>query len=216
MFKGAAFDLDGVITDTAEFHYLAWKKLGEKLEISFDREFNERLKGISRDESLELILSLDNKQNDFSPKEKQELMTSKNNLYIELIQNINKDNILPGIFELLNDFKFHNIKMAIASASKNAPMILEKLEIIDFFDIVIDPTTLENGKPAPDIFIKATKELQLLPSEMIGLEDSQAGINSINDANLFSIGVGKLVDVNYLVNDTAELTYKKIKNAFNK
>lgn len=214
MFKGVAFDLDGVITDTAEYHYLAWKKLGEKLGIPFDREFNESLKGISRDESLELILNLGNQENNFSIEEKKNLMNWKNELYIDLIQSINKDDILPGILDLLDSLKNNNIKMAIASASKNAPMILTKLEIIDYFDTIVDPTTLKQGKPAPDIFIEAANQLNMLPSQMVGIEDSQAGITSINDAHMFSVGVGNLVQANYLVSSTKELIFDDIAQIF--
>lgn len=214
MFKGVAFDLDGVITDTAEYHYLAWKKLGEKLGIPFDREFNESLKGISRDESLELILNLGNQENNFSIEEKKILMNWKNELYIDLIQSINKDDILPGILDLLDSLKNNNIKMAIASASKNAPMILTKLEIIDYFDTIVDPTTLKQGKPAPDIFIEAANQLNMLPSQMVGIEDSQAGITSINDAHMFSVGVGNLVQANYLVSSTKELIFDDIAQIF--
>lgn len=214
MFKGVAFDLDGVITDTAEYHYLAWKKLGEKLGIPFDREFNESLKGISRDESLELILKLGNQENNFSIEEKKNLMNWKNELYIDLIQSINKEDILPGILDLLDSLKNNNIKMAIASASKNAPMILKKLEIIDYFDTIVDPTTLKQGKPAPDIFIEAANQLNMLPSQMVGIEDSQAGITSINDAHMFSVGVGNLVQADYLVYSTKELNFDDIAQRF--
>lgn len=214
MFKGVAFDLDGVITDTAEYHYLAWKKLGEKLGIPFDREFNESLKGISRDESLELILKLANQENNFSIEEKKNLMNWKNELYIDLIHSINKEDILPGILDLLDSLKKNNKKMAIASASKNAPMILKKLEIIDYFDTIVDPTTLKQGKPAPDIFIEAANQLNMLPSQMVGIEDSQAGITSINDAHMFSVGVGNLVQADYLVSSTKELIFDDIAQRF--
>lgn len=214
MFEAVAFDLDGVITDTAEYHYLAWKKLGEKLGIPFDREFNETLKGISRDESLNLILKLGNQENKFSQEEKKELMNWKNDLYIELIQSLDKKDILPGILNLLDSLKENNIKMAIASASKNAPMILNKLGLIDYFDTIVDPKTLNQGKPAPEIFLKAAKQLDICPSKMIGIEDSQSGISSINDASMFSIGVGNLTHADYLVPGTEDLIFENMVKNF--
>lgn len=216
MFKAIAFDLDGVITDTAEYHFLAWQQLGDKLGIPFDREFNEQLKGISRGESLELILKLGHKENDYTEEQKLDFMTWKNDIYINLIQEITQKDILPGIQELLIDCQKNNVKMAIASASKNAPMILEKLGIIDFFSVIIDPTTLKNGKPFPDIFIASAKKLNLDVSEIIGIEDSQAGITSINDADMFSVGVGNLINVDYLVSNTNDLSFDTLRSAFDK
>lgn len=215
MLKAVAFDLDGVLTDTAEYHYLAWKELGKKIGIDFDREFNEKLKGISREESLELILSLGDQQKAYTPEEKTEMMVWKNDLYIELIQNITKKDILPGILPLLEALKENNIKMAIASASKNAPMILEKLGIIPYFDTIVDPSSIANGKPFPDIFIAASEQLNIPVSQMIGIEDSQAGITSINDAQMFSVGVGVLEQANYLVPSTTELDFNSIIAQFN-
>lgn len=190
MFKAIAFDLDGVITDTANYHYQAWKALGKDLGISIDRQFNEELKGISRMASLEKILAFGNKENQLSDTQKKELAAKKNDHYLSLIKKISPKDILPGISDLLVELKEAKIQLVIASASKNAPIILDGLGIKDYFDAIIDPDSLANGKPDPEIFTRSAEVLGLSPSDLIGIEDSAAGIQSINGANMFSVGVG--------------------------
>lgn len=190
MIKGFVFDLDGVLTDTAEYHYLAWQELGEKIGISFDREFNEQLKGISRMDSLERILAYGHKSNLYSEEKKMILADEKNEDYKKLITQITPADLLPGIPELLNEIKTSEIKLALASASKNGPVILERLGIADLFDTVVDPATLKKGKPDPEIFIKGAEQLGLRPEECVGVEDAEAGIEAINVAGMFSVGVG--------------------------
>ncbi|WP_313469241.1 beta-phosphoglucomutase [Carnobacterium sp.] len=190
MIKGFVFDLDGVLTDTAEYHYLAWQELGEKIGISFDREFNEQLKGISRMDSLDRILAYGHKSNLYSEEKKLILADEKNEDYKKLITQITSADLLPGITELLMDLKKAEMKLALASASKNGPVILERLGIADVFDAVIDPATLLHGKPDPEIFIKGAEQLGLRPEECVGIEDAEAGIEAINAAGMFSVGVG--------------------------
>lgn len=188
--KGIAFDLDGVITDTAKFHFIAWQKLAESIDIKIDEKFNERLKGVSREESLRLILEYGNRINDFSKNEVDQLLFAKNEHYKLLIKNLTSEDILPGIYDFIKDAKTRGIPMVIASASKNAPDILNYLEIRNFFDYIINPSSLEHNKPAPDIFLKAAEVLNLNPREMIGIEDAEAGIKAINSARMFSVGIG--------------------------
>ena len=154
--KGLVFDLDGVITDTAERHYLAWKRIAHRLGIAIDREWNERLKGISRTESLELILA-ENPTLLLDSEEKAQLLKEKNAHYLELIAEITAADILPGIPELLEEAKNAGYRMAIASASKNAPLILERLGLSAMFDAVVDPESLKQNKPHPEIFEKAAQ-----------------------------------------------------------
>ena len=186
--KGLVFDLDGVITDTAERHYLAWKRIAHRLGIAIDREWNERLKGISRTESLELILA-ENPTILLDSEEKAQLKKKKNAHYLELIAEITAADILPGIPELLEEAKNAGYRMAIASASKNAPLILERLGLSAMFDAVVDPESLKQNKPHPEIFEKAAQALGLETQECIGFEDSLAGIEGIKMAGMPAVAI---------------------------
>ncbi|MDN5708236.1 MAG: beta-phosphoglucomutase [Planococcus sp. (in: firmicutes)] len=213
------YDLDGVITDTAEFHYLAWKNLAEQLGILIDRNFNEQLKGISRMDSLDRILELGSSAKPFSYEEKVELATRKNNYYLELIEAITPDHILPGIKNLLQENGEANIKIALGSASKNAPLILEKLGLSHYFDYVVDADKVKKGKPDPETFTAAADALGVSYSNCIGIEDAAAGVEAVNQANMFSVGVGDrahLAHAHYLVNETSELDFQKIIQQFQK
>ncbi|MGG2025924.1 beta-phosphoglucomutase [Gottfriedia sp. S16(2024)] len=207
------FDLDGVITDTAEFHYLAWKKLGEDLGIPFDREFNESLKGVSRTDSLERILKLGNRQKEFSGAEKNELATKKNAHYVELIRNISEKDLLPGIESFLIQIKKAGIKIAMASASKNALMVANALGITSYFDHIVDAATVANSKPDPEVFLKAAKAVSANPVNCIGVEDAAAGVDAINAANMFSVAIGDstiLSHANFVLSSTEELELNRI------
>ena len=207
-FQAVIFDLDGVITDTAEFHYLAWKQLGKALGISFNREFNEQLKGVGRMDSLESILALDNRQNDFTLEEKQVLATRKNNYYVELIKKISPNDLLPGIEELLKQLKTAEFKIGMASASKNAFAVTNSLKIRDY-DHIVDVATVANSKPHPEVFLKAAEAVGVVPENCIGIEDAAAGVTAINDAGMFSIAVGVgsgLNHANLILPSTDKLT----------
>lgn len=206
------YDLDGVITDTAEFHFLAWKKLADELGISIDRKFNEKLKGISRMESLEHILKLKSSLK-LTQEEKVRLANQKNEYYLELVESINSSNILRGIEALLNKNKEENIKIALGSASKNALQVLDKLGLTKYFDYIVDASKVKKGKPDPETFTTAADFLGIPYSKCIGVEDAAAGIEAINKANMFSVGVGKvdqLSQADYLVGDTSELVFEEI------
>lgn len=213
MVKAFIFDLDGVITDTAEFHFRAWKALAEDIGITFDREFNEKLKGVGRMDSLERILELGSKQGDFSLDEKEKLATKKNDHYKELISAITPDYILPGIEKLLQDIKKNGYLLGLASASKNAPAVLKSLGLFDQFDCIADAAAVEKSKPAPDIFLLAASILQVEPSRCIGIEDAESGIEAIHQAGMFAVGVGdeeSLKEADYYVSSTSELSIEKI------
>lgn len=219
MFKAVLFDLDGVITDTAEYHFLAWKKLGDELGISIDREFNEQLKGVSRTESLQRILALDGKEPDFSAEEFDALAKRKNDNYVEMIQDVSSKDVYPGILELLQELKEHGLKIALASASKNGPLLLEKMALTDYFDVIADPAKVAVGKPAPDIFLAAAAGVGVNADEAIGIEDAQAGIQAIKAAGALPIGVGEsnvLGNDITVVKDTSELTLDYLKKVWNK
>lgn len=219
MFKGVLFDLDGVITDTAEHHYLAWKKLADELGITIDREFNEKLKGVSREDSLRLILEHGKRESDFSETEFQQLAKSKNDNYVEMIQAVSPKDVYPGILELLKELKNAGIKISLASASKNGPFLLKQMALTDYFDGIADPAKVAAGKPAPDIFILAAQVVGLDPNECIGIEDAQAGIAAIKACGALPVGVGQaeqLGDDIALVESTSELTLAFLEKQWDK
>lgn len=219
MFKGVLFDLDGVITDTAEYHYLAWKKLADELGITIDREFNEKLKGVSREDSLRLILEHGKRESDFSETEFQQLAKSKNDNYVEMIQAVSPNDVYPGILELLKELKNAGIKISLASASKNGTFLLKQMALTDYFDGIADPAKVAAGKPAPDIFILAAQVVGLDPNECIGIEDAQAGIAAIKACGALPVGVGQaeqLGDDIALVESTSELTLAFLEKQWDK
>lgn len=210
------YDLDGILTDTAEFHYLAWRKLAEGLGISFDREFNEQLKGISRMDSLDRILELAPSLQ-LSDEEKLELATQKNDYYLKLIEEITPAHILPGVEAFLEANKKTDAKIALGSASKNAPAILDKLGLAGYFDYIVDAAKVAKGKPDPETFTAAADALGIAYRDCIGIEDSAAGVEAINRAGMFSVGVGErayLSHADYLVGDTSELIFERVVRQF--
>ncbi|HDU7227613.1 TPA: beta-phosphoglucomutase [Listeria monocytogenes] len=188
--KGVVFDLDGVITDTAHYHYLAWKKTAESIGIEFDEAFNENLKGVSRIDSLLLILKKDGRENDFTEEQIEALAADKNDFYVSLLKEITPADVLPGIKELIVDLKKQNLKCAIASVSKNARTVLSALEMEQEFDYIVDAAKITKSKPDPEIFVEACRGLGLETSEVVGIEDAQVGIEAINAAGIVSVGVG--------------------------
>ncbi|EAC8433660.1 beta-phosphoglucomutase [Listeria monocytogenes] len=204
--KGVVFDLDGVITDTAHYHYLAWKKTAESIGIEFDEAFNENLKGVSRIDSLLLILKKDGRENDFTEEQIEALAADKNNFYVSLLKEITPADVLPGIKELIVDIKKQNLKCAIASVSKNARTVLSALEMEQEFDYIVDAAKITKSKPDPEIFVEACRGLGLETSEVVGIEDAQAGIEAINAAGIVSVGVGSgLRDADMTVKSTGLL-----------
>ncbi|MBC1896949.1 beta-phosphoglucomutase [Listeria booriae] len=216
--EGIIFDLDGVITDTAEFHYLAWKKLADKFGIEIDRDFNETLKGVSRTDSLERILAYGGRSADFDAKEKAEMAEWKNDVYKEMIEAIQPSDILPGIESFLKELKEAGIRTAIASASKNAEMILCSLGIRDQFDYVVDAAKITKSKPDPEVFLKALELLGLSAEVCIGVEDSASGVDAIKDAKMRAVGIGS-IDIlgraDLVLASTADLQLEQLRNIGN-
>ncbi len=186
-YQAAIFDLDGVITDTAPFHFQAWKALADILNITFTEEHNELLKGVDRMSSLDILLGLGDKE--FSPEEKQQMAADKNIYYQQLIEQLTADDILPGVLPLLDILAQMNIKLGLASASRNAKTILNGLQIADRFDYIADPT-YARSKPAPDIFLYAAYGLKIHPTQCIAFEDSIAGLQSIKESSMYAVSVG--------------------------
>lgn len=188
MIKGFIFDLDGVLVDTARFHFIAWRKLANSIDIDFTEEQNELLKGVGREESLRKILNWGNKE--VAQETFEELMVQKNQWYLEMIDSMTKDDILPGVREFLKNCKSINLKVALGSASRNAPKILDKVEITGFFDAVIDGNQTTKSKPDPQVFNMGAEAIQLPPKQIVVFEDSQAGVQAANDGGFVSIGIG--------------------------
>lgn len=213
------YDLDGILTDTAEFHFLAWKKLADGLGIPLDREFNEQLKGISRMDSLDRILARDPTYAELSEREKEKLAAKKNKYYLELIEAITPAHVLPGMESFLEANKKSGAKIALGSASKNAPAILDKLGLTAFFDYVVDAAVVKEGKPDPETFTAAADALGIAYRDCIGIEDAAAGVEAINRAGMFSVGVGDeafLSHADYLVSDTSALDFEEVVRRFKK
>ncbi|TJY42651.1 beta-phosphoglucomutase [Cohnella pontilimi] len=210
--KAFVFDLDGVITDSAEFHYEAWSRLASELNIPFDKEYNELLKGVSRMESLELILNRKPEVN-LPTAEKEALAARKNDHYKELIQTISPEALLPGIGKLLEAIAEAGMGIALASASRNAPFIIERLGIGHYFQAIVDPAAVPQGKPHPDIYLQAAAELGVAPSECVGVEDAEAGVQAVKRAGMYAVGIGSekvLREADYIVPDTSCLKLENI------
>ncbi|MFK4303893.1 MULTISPECIES: beta-phosphoglucomutase [unclassified Paenibacillus] len=214
--KAVIFDLDGVITDTAEYHFQAWDSLAAALGIPFDREFNEQLKGISRTESLDKILAR-GEADAYTAEDKLELAARKNTEYQRLISALTPADVLPGIHALLMELRDARIGIALASASKNAAFILDRLELTHYFDSVVDVTAIRHGKPDPEIFLTGAVNLGVQPAGCIGIEDAQAGIQAIKSAGMFAVGVGtpsQMQGADIVVATTAELSLRMLEAHF--
>ncbi|MGL5637726.1 MAG: beta-phosphoglucomutase [Cetobacterium sp.] len=190
MIKGFVFDLDGVITDTAEYHYLAWKKLADDNNWKFTREINEKLRGVSRLDSLQIIL--DYNEVELSFEEKNRLANLKNTNYINSLGSITPKDLLPGVKEFLTKLRDKGYKTSIASASKNANLVLTRLEAKDLFDNISDGNSVENSKPAPDVFIHAAGSIGCRAKECVVLEDAAAGVEAGKIAGMKVIGLGSI------------------------
>lgn len=185
--KAVIFDLDGVIVTTDDCHYLAWKAMADGENIYFDRKINERLRGVSRMESLEIIMEKAEKE--YTDEEKKELATKKNNLYVEYIRKLTKNDILPGVMDNLEYLKENGIKIAIGSSSKNTPIILKQIGLSDYFDAVSDGNTIKNSKPDPEVFVNAANMLGIEPENCLVVEDADAGIIAGKRANMKTLAV---------------------------
>lgn len=188
-FKAVIFDLDGVITDTAHYHYLAWKQLAESEGVPFDQAFNENLKGVDRMGSLELILAGSSKR--YSLEQKLALADSKNRHYQQLISTMTAADLLPGAVEALAAVRAAGLKIGLASVSKNAFTVLERLGIGERFDYVVDAARIRNSKPDPEIFLNAADTLGVAPADCLGVEDAVAGVASIKAAGMVALGIGR-------------------------
>ena len=201
------FDLDGVIVDTAKYHFLAWRNLANALGFEFTEAHNELLKGVSRVRSLEILLGIGNVQ--LTEAQKQPLLVKKNEEYLGYVHKMTADEILPGINQLLDFLDANDIKYALGSASKNAPLILEKVGLINRFTALVDGNDVSKAKPDPEVFLIGAKKLGMKPENCIVVEDAIAGVEAANAAKMMSIGIGDanlLSEANYVLADTSEFT----------
>ena len=189
--KSALFDLDGVIVDTAIYHFQAWRRLANELGFDFTEHQNEQLKGISRMESLDLILNWGNKS--LAESEKLEWAARKNDWYLDLIQNMTPKEILPGVTEFLDKLKDEKIKIALGSASKNSKMILNKIELFHYFDAIIDGNNITKGKPDPEGMLLAASALGVAPADCVVYEDGPAGIEAARRAGMRAVDITKFI-----------------------
>lgn len=214
--KGFIFDLDGVIVDTAKYHYLAWKKLANSISVDFSEEQNEHLKGISRIRSLEKILEWGNKT--LLDDEFMELMARKNNDYLNYIDKMDESEILPNVTKILDYFLQKNQPIALGSASKNARAILKRVKLIEKFDSIVDGNDVSKAKPNPEVFLIAAKNLQIQAEDCIVFEDSVAGIQAANRANMISIGIGEkgvLHEADFVFKDFTEISSEFLSSLIN-
>ncbi len=182
------FDLDGVLTDTAEFHFIAWQAIAKRLVINFDQSDNEALKGVDRQASLQYIL--DKGAKTLSKKEFKQLLFDKNQHYLQLIEQITPSHLYTGVLTCFEKLTAAGIKIGLASASKNAALVIKKLGIETLFDYVGDAAAVAHSKPAPDIFLAVAQGLKVAPQHCIGIEDAVAGVSAIKAANMFAVGIG--------------------------
>ncbi len=205
--KALIFDLDGVIVDTAKYHYLAWKQLANELGFDFTEEQNELLKGVSRVKSLEILLKIGKVK--LSEERKTILLKEKNKQYLEFIAKMGENEILPGIKDLLSYLNKKKIQISLGSASKNAKLILRILNLYDLFDTIVDGNDVSKAKPNPEVFLIAATRLNKNPQNCIVIEDAVAGIEAANRAKMMSIGIGNkkvLHKADYILGSTNELT----------
>ena len=206
------FDLDGVIVDTAKYHFLAWKKLTDKLDIHFTEEDNERLKGVSRMASLDIILEIGHRTLD--EKLKLEYATLKNKWYVDYISKMTPAEILPGCVDFILELRKENIRIAIGSASKNTPLILERVGIKELFDAVSDGNIISKAKPDPEVFLKAADLVGVQPADCVVFEDAVAGVQAALNAGMICIGIGSptiLTQAHYVVQGLNEMNFEKLK-----
>ena len=204
MIKAVIFDLDGVIVSTDECHYKAWKKMADEEDIYFDKEINNRLRGVSRADSLEIILERAEKE--YSELEKEQMSERKNNYYKEFIAGLTPDDILPGAMKTLEELKSNGIKIAIGSSSKNTPIILKQIGLDNYFDAVSDGNNISKSKPDPEVFLKAADMLGIPYTECAIVEDADAGVEAGKRAEMKTVAVHGAKEADVELDDLENLS----------
>lgn len=213
MIAGCLFDLDGVIVDTARYHFQAWHELAEELGFDFTEEEGEKTKGVSRMASLDIVLRVGGMERRFSDEEKVRLADRKNTRYRQLIGAMTPDEILPGVVDFLTDVRRHGVKVVLGSASKNAGVILDRCKLRELFDEVVDGTEVTHAKPDPEVFLRGAEKARVAPAECVVFEDAEAGIEAATRAGMRSVGVGmsdKLRHASMQIATFEGLTFEKL------
>ncbi len=209
------FDLDGVIVSTDEFHYLGWKRMADEEGIPFDRSMNERLRGVSRMESLEIILEKADRP--YTDDEKKELAGRKNNYYRQLLENLSPANILPGVMGLLDGLRQEGVRIAVGSSSRNTPVIIEKIGLFHVFDAIADGNGIVNSKPDPEVFLLAAQKLGVEPARCLVVEDAEAGVIAARAAGMRVVAVGSAANspqADFSADDLSEVTVSDLADYF--
>lgn len=215
MIKGFIFDLDGVITDTAELHFLAWKALADEMGWNFDREVNEKLRGVSRLDSIGIIM--DHNSVSLPEEEVLTLATKKNDIYVASLDQISPDDYLPGARELLTHLRQEGFKVALGSASKNSTKVLAQLDATKYFDVIGDGNSVSKSKPAPDIFLFGAEKLELKPEECVVYEDAESGVDAAKAGGFHAVGIGPKERVGHAdvrFDDMKQATLFEVKSHF--
>lgn len=213
--KAVIFDLDGVIVNTSQLHYLAWKKIADQEMIEFNEEINERLKGVSRSESLEILLKKAARY--YSPSERQELAFKKNSIYVELLDTIKPSDFIKNVKDLAECLMQKGIKIGIYSVSKNAELVLDKLNVREMFDVLVSGKDIKNSKPHPEGYWIAAERLNCLPQECLVIEDAAAGIKAARKAQMKNIGIGRLLtEADLVVPSIDSLSFNHIEIVWSK
>jgi beta-phosphoglucomutase len=213
MIKAVIFDLDGVIVSTDEFHYQGWQRLADEEGICFDRKINERLRGVSRLESLEIILEKTDRN--YSREEKTEMAERKNNYYLDRLHTLSPDDIFPGVTKMLKELKAKGIKIAIGSSSKNTPFILRKIGMERSFDAISDGNQIKKSKPDPEVFLLAASKLQIPPEQCLVVEDADAGVEAAINAGMKCLAVGSAYanpKAHLRANNLSEVSVDQLRN----
>lgn len=209
--KAVIFDLDGVLTDTAHYHFLAWQKIAEQVGVHFDEQSNEALKGIDRMTSLQMILA--QSEHSFSDHEVAQLAAQKNQHYLSLIAQMQPSDVFAGVVDLLAELRAAGFALGVASISKNAQFVLQRLALAEHFDFVADAAKIAKPKPHPEIFLTVAAALGVPPAQCVGIEDAKAGVESIQSAGMPAIGIGSteiLGAANIVVPHTSDVTLAHI------
>lgn len=214
--KACIFDLDGVIVDTAKYHFIAWRRLANELGVDFTEAQNEQLKGVSRMGSLELILEWGGVE--IEEARKKSLTDRKNSWYLEHIAKMTSDEILPGVKIFLDDLRSRNIRIGLGSASKNAPLIIKQVGLEDYFEVVVDGSQVINGKPHPEVFLKGAASLGVLPANCIVFEDAEKGVTAALDGGMMAVGIGSetvLGHAHYVIPNFQNIEYEVLLEILN-
>ena len=212
MKTGLILDLDGVICDTAKFHFEAWKQLAAEYHYYLTEADNEALKGVSRVDSLKFILKQAN--HTISPEQFDQDLIRKNQWYLDLVETMDESYLLPGVANFFETAKSLHLPLALGSASKNAELVLNKVGLLQIFDAIVDANLVKNGKPHPETFLKAAEMLQIPPAQCIVFEDSASGVKAAIDGNMFAVGIGNSTDLplaNYCIPNLGKFDFSTLK-----